>query len=100
MRLIEVTRANSDNYNGPMLIVADKLLGMQRVRNGRGTYTCCSPQCQTLTPKTARRPAGLQGSTWSRHRRTSRRCSTAGDTSTAGSPACTIKPVWYYAAVA
>lgn len=39
MRWIEVTKTNTRRYNGLMLIDADKLVGMQRVTDARGTYT-------------------------------------------------------------
>lgn len=39
MRWIEVTKTNTWRYNGTMLIDADKLVGMQRVTDARGTYT-------------------------------------------------------------
>lgn len=39
MRWIEVTKTNSGRYDGPMLLDADKLLAVQRVTDGRGTYT-------------------------------------------------------------
>lgn len=39
MRWIEITKTNTRQYDGLMLIDADKLVGMQRVSDGRGTYT-------------------------------------------------------------
>lgn len=60
MRWIKLTRTNSGRYNGPMLIDADKLLGMQR--DPRGTYT----SLLTTVPNTAadeygNAPGGFEG---------------------------------------
>ncbi len=62
MRWIEVTKTNSGRYDGPMLLDADKLLAVQRVTDGRGSYTLLFMAVpDTSTDEHGNAPGGFAG---------------------------------------